>query len=89
MVLQTDMQRPLDERISGLQAKALEKSENMRRKAENLAVAQRNEKLQAWNRVKLDLPDEAQWLTKMGTVFGKLASVEVTNLKTGEVFKLR
>jgi len=90
VVLQSVMQqRTLEEKLACLQAKVLEKNENTHRKAENLAVAQRSEKIQAWNRVKMELPDEAQWLTKMGAVFGKLESVEVKNLKTEEIFKIR
>jgi hypothetical protein len=66
-----------------------QKAENMQSNAENIALAERNEKKGLWIRVQDELPEEAEFLTELGAQFGRLAKVEVTNLATGEFFKLR
>lgn len=58
-------------------------------KAEKNALVAFNEKREAWNRVKVELPNEAQFLTELGKAFGRLAKVEVTSFATGEIFRIR
>lgn len=75
--------------LARMAAVSRQKALDAQSKAEKIALTARNEKREAWNRIQIDLPSEAQWLTKMGVTFGRLAKVEVTNLETGEIFKIR
>jgi hypothetical protein len=52
-------------------------------------VAPRKAEKEVWARIQAELPKTAQILKEFGHTFGKLAKVEVTNLETGEIFKLR